>query len=393
MQIIHWFLIGFIIIGLIYWIFQLALVIRITKTVPVLMKLNPPEPYHWPKVSVIMPGRNEEHEIERALRSRLSDDYPNLELIMVEDRSTDQTPRIVDRLSAENPALKVVHITELPRGWLGKLYAMDQGCKIASGDWLLFSDADVHISSGAMKKAIAYAESKKLDHLALLPDMLQEKNPFLNLILCNALRLLLVSLRIWDVENPKKDTGVGMGSFNLVRRSSFSKTAGFEWLKLEVSDDVALGYMMKKSGGKCSMANGTGLVGVHLYHSFREMFIGTEKAIFSTIGNFSLSRMIFLVVIILLLEYSPFIALARINAPFFQIMGVAMVAISILTHLVGNIWTKRPLGEAFLWYLSTPLFIFGFVRAGVLGKLRGDIIWKGTHYSIQELKEGKRLKL
>jgi glycosyltransferase involved in cell wall biosynthesis len=393
MSIFQWIFTAYVIIGLLYWLMQLLLMVRAIRSMPVLLKTNPPEPAEWPKVSVILPGRNEADKIEAALRSRMSDNYPNLELIMVEDRSTDSTPQIVDRLAAENPKLKVVHIKELPQGWIGKLYAMHSGVKAATGDWLLFSDADVHVSKGAMKKVIAYAESKGLDHFGVFPDLWQVKNFFVNILMCNFVRIILLAARVWEVEDPTKETGMGVGAFNLVRRSAFLKTPGFEWLKMEVADDAAFGYMMKKSGAKCAVANGTGLTGLHYLKSIREALVSAERAGFTNIGNFSLIRLLTMGVILFLLDWSPFIAIVPAGVPYLQFTGIAMLILSIITHIIGNKSTRRPLYEAFLWFLATPLNAYAFIRAGVLGKLRGGIYWKGTFYPTEELKKGKRYNL
>lgn len=393
MEILKWIFTCYVAIGALYWIVQFVFMLRAIKSMPILKNLNPPEPTKWPRVSVIMPGRNEADRIEAAVRSRMSDDYPDIEFILVEDRSDDGTAEITDKLAAENPKLKVVHIKELPLGWIGKVYAMYKGAQVATGDWLLFSDADVHVPAGAMKKIIAYAESKEYDHLGVFPDVWQVKNPVLNIMMCNFVRIILLATRVWDVENPQKNAAMGVGAFNLVYRKAFEKTPGFEWIKMEVADDAAFGFMMKQSGAKCSLANGTGIIGVHLVKTFKEMFLSSERAGFTNIGNFSVINLSIMAVILLLLEWSPFLALIPTDISYFQYVGAAMFIISIITHIIVNIWMKRPLYEAFFWYLAPPINAYGLIRAGVLGRLRGGIYWRGTFYPIEELRKGRRFRL
>jgi cellulose synthase/poly-beta-1,6-N-acetylglucosamine synthase-like glycosyltransferase len=143
------------VIGAAYWAFQAYSVFKV-RQVPAIADMSADEDGDRPLVSVVMTARDEECEIEKALRSRLADDYPALELIVVDDRSTDSTPEIVDRLAAEDPRLRVVHVEELPEGWLGKVYAMSRGLAAAGGEWVLFSDADVRVKPGTLGRAMSW---------------------------------------------------------------------------------------------------------------------------------------------------------------------------------------------------------------------------------------------
>ena len=163
--------------GFCYWFLQLIAAIRTLKRVPVLEEVPVHEPPEWPKVSVIMTARNEEKALEKALTARLRDEYPNVEYIIIDDRSTDRTGSIVDEFAAKDRRVMPLHLRELPEGWLGKLYALERGAAEASGDWLLFSDADVHVEQGTLRKAVAYAEGRKIDHLAIHVTPLRSAPP------------------------------------------------------------------------------------------------------------------------------------------------------------------------------------------------------------------------
>lgn len=381
---------AYIVCGCIYWIFLLYLILRVIKSVPLLENLKYDNEQEWPKVSVIIPARNEADAIEEAVQTRLQDDYPNFEILLIDDRSTDRTGEIIDKIAANDPRVKAIHISELPEGWIGKLHAMHRGVQEARGDWFLFSDADVHIKKTTLKRVITYSESRKLGHLAVFPDM-YPSNFFLDTVLSMFIRMLCTWTRVWQIEDEKSDAYIGSGSFNLVRRTAFEKTRGFEWLKLEVCDDIALGQMLKKSGARSSIVNGRKYVGVHFYRTLGEMAIGSERVIFTVFGNFSAVRLIVMSLISFALEMFPFFALFIRGIPYIRILGVAMIAVVLIISISVNIWTNRAiLPGLFLPIGATIMTIFS-IRAGILGNRRGGIIWRGTFYPTKILKKGKRL--
>src|SRR5690606_5030460 len=128
-----------------------------------------PADFAWPRVSIIVPARNEEREIEAALQSVLHLDYPDYEVMVVNDRSTDGTGAILERMQSAYPQLRVATVTELPRGWLGKNHAMYFGAQQASGELLLFTDADIVMRPDTLRRAVYYLEREKLDLLPMTP--------------------------------------------------------------------------------------------------------------------------------------------------------------------------------------------------------------------------------
>src|SRR6266496_1404042 len=262
--------------GALYALASLIGMTRVLRSVPVLADTAAPAPPRWPRVSVIIPACNEAADVEEAVRSRLKDDYPELEVVLVDDRSTDGTGEIVDRLALEDGRVRAVHVVELPSEWLGKLYALDRGARIASGELLLFSDADVHVAPGALRRAVSLMEADRLDHLGVLPQ-LWSSGLLLDAVFSAFFRLVWLAARPWAVRDPRSSAAFGVGAFNLVRREAFERSPGFEYLKLEQADDAALGQMLKRSGARCAVANGRGDVGLHFYRSLRDMARGVEK--------------------------------------------------------------------------------------------------------------------
>jgi cellulose synthase/poly-beta-1,6-N-acetylglucosamine synthase-like glycosyltransferase len=383
-------LVAYVIAGCTYWLFHLYYILRVIRSVPLLENLKYDNAEKWPKVSIIIPARNESATIKDAIQSRLHDDYPNVEILLIDDRSTDSTSEIIDKIASRDNRVKAIHIKELPDGWLGKLYAMHRGVQEATGEWFLFSDADVHVKKTTLKRVISHCELRRLDHLAVFPKLLPT-NFVLDSILSIFVRQLCMWCRVWAIENKDSKAFTGSGSFNLVRRSAFKKTEGFEWLKLEVCDDVALGQMLKKSEAKSSLVNGCKFVSVYFYHTVREMAIGAERVTFTVFGNFSAVRLISGAVISIFIELSPFLALFISGIPYIRYIGVAMITIALIISTLVSIWTDRPIFPSLLLPMSVPIINGIAIRAAILGAIRRGIQWRGTFYPTEVLKKGKRL--
>ncbi|HXY37366.1 MAG TPA: glycosyltransferase, partial [Planctomycetaceae bacterium] len=184
-----------------------------------------PPPVAWPKVSIIVPARDEAAKIEAAMRSKLAVDYPDFELIAVDDRSQDATGSILDRLATEDPRLSVLHVDSLPDGWLGKSHAMHQAALRATGQYLLFTDADVFFAPDILRKAVRLCEGRGLDHVTLAPHL--ECGGFFEKVLhAYFFVLLCIGAQPWLVRTPLRMSYLGMGAFNLVRRAAYERCGG-----------------------------------------------------------------------------------------------------------------------------------------------------------------------
>src|SRR3984885_14667241 len=176
-----------------------------------------------PLVSIIVPARNEEESIEQALRTLLALDYDNYEVIAVNDRSTDRTGEIMEKIAARagtQGLLGVIQHQELPAGWLGKAHAMWTATNAATGDWLLFTDADVLFKPDSVRRALAYAEAEKADHVVLFPRMIM-KQPGEYMMTAFFHTMFVFGHRPWKVADPKSQDHMGVGAFNLIRQSAY----------------------------------------------------------------------------------------------------------------------------------------------------------------------------
>ena len=383
MNVLLWLFLG---IALIYWLSYAVFVTLNARLMPALRDLNPPEPAHFPRLTLIVPACNEAETLEAALTSKLAQDYPNLEIILINDRSTDATGAVMERMAENDPRIKVLHIHELPEGWLGKVHAHHQGMQIATGDWLLFSDADVAFAPGTLRKAVAYALGRGLEHLAVLPH-LRPRSLWLDVAVALFSRVPVISMPYWAVEDPKNKTSAGMGAFNLVSRAAFARTPGFEWLRLEVGDDVGLGQMLKRSGARQSLIHGRGTVSVLWYENFGQMLRGTEKVWLASVGNYSPPAIYGFALMFALLEFSPFIALG-----FNLWLGMLLLLLGFYTAVAASRFNQQALAPSLLWPVGSLILVYSAVRAAAVAQKQGGLVWRGTLYKFEELRKGKRFR-
>src|SRR5271165_4871035 len=220
-----------------------------------------------PRVSIVVPARNEAEHIEAALISLLQLDYSDYEVIAVDDRSEDATGAILDRLEAQwqergeasHHLLKVLHVTELPPSWLGKTHAMWQAGKQATGDWLLFTDADVVYRPDALRRAVVYAEQERADHVVLFPTM-RMNSPGERMMMAFFQSQFVFAHRPWRVADPKSRDAIGVGAFNLIRRHVYEQIGTYQRLRMAVLDDMKLGEVVKRDGFRQRIVFGRNLL-------------------------------------------------------------------------------------------------------------------------------------
>ncbi|WNG40507.1 glycosyltransferase [Archangium violaceum] len=359
--------------------------IRVMRAMPRIERLSAPPPVQWPRVSLVMPARNEERTLESAMRSKLENTYPALELVLVDDRSTDATGTIADHFARAEPRLQVVHVEHLPEGWLGKVHAMQRGLERASGEWLLFSDADVHLAPGTLEKIVAYAEHEGLDHVTVLPAITCSGFA-LQMTLVSMFRLVCVRTRMWEVSDPRSSAAIGIGAFNLVRRSALERTPGLEWLKMEIADDVMFGTMLKRSGAKQAVLNGRNAVSLEFYPSLGAFNQAMEKSG----ASFPLSSLILGNLLLVVLECGFLAGLAS-GRPALVLLGGATWALGAVMAWAFSVWagfSRWPAPLVFLGILPTA---WVSIRSAVLALMRGGVFWRGTFYPTSVVRAGQRL--
>lgn len=372
-----------------YWLLGIWGFVQLERGLPRLGTPGVPEPDRWPRVSLVIPACNEVDTLEAAVASRLAQDYPDLELVLVDDRSSDGTSALVDRLAAADARVKALHITHLPEGWLGKLHALHRGAEAATGDWLLFTDADVHFAPDTVRRAMALCEARSWNFLTVL-FQLRPTSFLLDTAVSTTMRMIGTAARLHRVADPSSSASMGAGVFNLVRRDMLARTRGFEWLKLEIADDAALGQMVKRAGGRCGVAHALGHVSVELYPSLGAMARGCEKAGFGVMGQLSNTRLVLSCLLFLLIETAPLLALAPGWPAWLRGLGMVGMGAALATCALASHVLRRPLLPTLAFPVGTLLFVTLLLRSGWLGWRRGGIVWRGTLYPTKLLRTGIR---
>jgi glycosyltransferase involved in cell wall biosynthesis len=356
-------------------------------------------------VAIVVPARNEESAIKQALQQLLGLDYSNYQVIAVDDRSTDRTGEIMDEVATASPdKLKVVHVSQLPPGWMGKTHAMWSAAKQASGgagsgvphvspplrdvgkpDWLLFTDADVMFRKDALRRAIAYAEAERADHLVVFPRIVMMRSSEKMMIAFFQL-LFVFGHRPWKVADPKAKDHMGVGAFNLVRRSAYEAVGTYEALRFEVVDDMKLGKVVKNAGLRQRVVFGDNLIEVRWAHGARGVVNNLTKNFFAVM-SFQTWRALLACVGMAILNLMPFIAV--LFAPGWSRIPYG-VALASMFFLYAGIWRQ---GEIHPWYfflhpVSTTLFIYTMLRSTFLTLWNGGVEWRGTKYPLNELRKG-----
>ena len=337
----------------------------------------------FPKVSIIVPACNEERHVESAMRSLLALDYPDYEVIAIDDRSTDRTGAILDALAAADRRLRVVRVTALPPGWLGKNHALESGARQAAGEWLLFTDGDIQFAPQALRKAMAYALSAGRDHIAAVPEAVMPTLPLRLFVAAFAVHFSMFA-RPWKAADPKSRRFVGIGAFNLVRAAAFKAAGGFKRIKMRPDDDLRLGKVLKEAGARQELVFAGPEIQVEWYASIGEVVQGLEKNAFSGV-EYRLWMLVLSTVAILALCVWPFVAVF-LTAGAARLFAAGTVAL-ILTVLA----LMAPLARAPRWAglafpFATLFFVYVLWNSAVKALRNGGIDWRGTHYSLAELR-------
>jgi glycosyltransferase involved in cell wall biosynthesis len=354
---------------------------------------SPSTPTGNPLVTIVVPARNEEASIRQALSQLLALDYDNYEVIAVDDRSTDHTGEIMDDLAKcsegrprpSNATLRIVHVIELPPGWMGKAHAMWSAAKESTADWILFTDADVMFRPDCLRRAIAYAEAERADHLVLFPRTIM-KRPGEKMMLAFFQLMFVFGHRPWKVADPKAKDHIGVGAFNLVRRSVYEAIGTYEALRFEVVDDMKLGKVIKNAGFRQRNVLGENLLELHWAQGALGVVRNLTKNFFAVMSFQSWRALgfCFAAAFINIMPFAGvFVAHGWARLPYV----ISLLCLFFLYFGMSLFSEVRP------WYLllhpiATTLFIYTMLRSMFFALRNHGVEWRGTMYPLDELRRG-----
>jgi glycosyltransferase involved in cell wall biosynthesis len=348
-----------------------------------------------PRINIVVPARNEAEHIEAALVSLLQLDYPDYEVIAVNDRSEDATGAILDRLQTEwrergealHHRLKVLHVTELPAGWLGKTHAMWQAGNQATGDWVLFTDADVVFRADSLRRAVVYAERERADHVVLFPTMVMHSAGE-RMMMAFFQSQFVFAHRPWKVADPKSRDSMGVGAFNLIRREVYEQIGTYQRLRLAVLDDMKLGELVKWEGYRQRCVFGRDLLRLRWVFGAMGMVRNLTKNFFA-IFHYNAAFAVLAVCGILIVNLGPFAGL--LIAQGWARAGFVAAVVTLAAIYIGMAM-RSDISPVYvlLHPIGTLLFSYAVVRSVVLTLARGGVVWRGTWYSLVELKKFSR---
>ncbi len=335
-------------------------------------------------VSVIVPARNEQDALERCLASLAGQDYPDLEVIVVDDRSEDATAEIARRFSAGDSRFRYVRVEQLPEGWLGKNHAAYVGSTAARGDFLLFTDADVVFEPSAIRKAVTYMLRRRLDHLTLLPG--SPPLPLWESAVMVYFAALFVSVTRAPITRFSRWGYAGVGAFNLVRRAAYEAIGGHRSLRLEVVDDVMLGWLLKKHGYRQDAVPAVDLVQVRWQKGVWGIVRGLEKNAFAGLG-YSLVRVVASTLFQLGAFVAPWVALAAYG---FQWPLAVTVALALVTFCGVAVRFTGSALPGLLYPVGAVVLVVAVCWSCWKAVTRGAVEWRCTCYRLDELRAFRR---
>lgn len=333
------------------------------------------------RVTIVLASRDEEGRLRQTVQRLLAQRFIDLELIVVNDRSRDGTQGILENLARQDPRLVPLQVIELPEGWLGKCHACHMAALRATGDWILFTDADCWLSEDAVVRALLAAQREAADHVVLAPGM--EPEGFLAKPMQSSF-VLAYSGHFARVNRDHPRMYIGAGAFNLVRRELYQRCGGYERLRLTVVDDVKLGQLIRRAGGKTRAFLGSTDALCHWGTTVRGLIHNLEKNHFA-LTDYRLSLVIGVSLFTGLLWgtalVGPFTGQAGGWAAFLACQSLGIPA-AILSGRVG--WTRWN-GWLAPWLF--PILTFSLINSTYVTLRQGGVRWRDTFYPLALLRQ------
>lgn len=336
-----------------------------------------------PSVSIVFSALNEAENLPTALSTMLHLDYPQLEIIAINDRSNDQTGEVMDQFSKLYSNLHIIHISQLPDHWLGKNHALHRGACQATGDWLLFTDADVLVERDLLIKAMSYVIEHELDHLAIY-EMHLHQSLWLKILSLGSYVTYCLMMKPWRIRDQKSKKYLGHGAFNLVRKTTYQSLDGHRTIAMECLDDVKLGKLVKENGFKQDTVNGRDYIKREWYRSLTDMIDGLSKNGFAYF-DFKLYQVVCNFCFAFFYYLWPFIAIIIFSGPLFWI-NLCNIGLTFYLTIFVTIHFRLNKRYAFFYPLAVILLLYTISHSVFLTYKNNGIYWRHTHYSLKKLR-------
>ena len=383
------------------WIYFLIYTIKSLKGVPKLLFLKSYENIVFPKVSVILPARNEQKYIEKCLDSLLKQDYSNYEIVAINDSSSDRTGEIIQKYSTKNSKIIFINAEAKPEGWTGKNWACYQGYIKSTGQLFLFTDADTTHSSSTISLAVNNLLAKELDALTAIPKILA--NDFWTKITLPILWTLSISrYSALKANDPKTNVGYFFGSFFIITKKTYEAVGTHKAVKEEIVEDGALGRKVKEQGFKLRVVHGEDHIQAvwarnssTLWHGLRRLMVPLYKREKIKASLMVVATFLLLIYSLIVLPFSIIMALDEkdvtltINNYSLDLILLFLTIMSILLLIITNVLQlKFTIFQNSLYSLYFPLagsFVFIAFLSSIINSGKKDVInWRGRRYSIKE---------
>ena len=374
-----------IILNLLQFLLIMTVVVLLLMNFLHLVKVSPfrEKLSNCPSVSVCIPARNEEKDIEACVISLLNQNYPDFEVIVVDDNSTDATPEILKKLADEYSKLTVIKGTPLPSDWHGKPYALYQAQKNAKGDYILFADADPVFHPDALKTGVHLIQERNLDMLSLLPKGIFSS--FWEKAVQPVFFAFIAGMTPFRrVNSPEFPEAMGVGAFTMIDRELYVRMGGHESLKQEILDDIGLAKVAKSFGARLLVADGQELLSIRMYHSLEEIRVGWRKNMFVAMRK-SIPRALCFILIMIALTITPYLLFIAswVNASGF--FSQSLSGLNLFTILSVNFFFCKEIKLSTVYIFTFPLgaLIFAEIMIRSMTQIifTGTTEWRGRNYA------------
>ena len=380
---------------LIFWSIFLILTVQNLRKIDQIPLDTKKKMKYQPLVSIIIPTRNEADRIENCIKTLKKQTYQKLEIIIVDD-STDNTIEIIKKLIGDDKRFKIIKQNKLPKGWVGKSYALQQASKLATGEWILFLDADIALHPTTVENTLYYAIEHKSDLLSLIPRLIC-KTFWEKVIQPIVGGLILLVCPPFLANDPKSKIAFAMGPFILIKKKVFDKVGGYSTIRDKITDDVELARIVKKSGFKITLINGQDALYLRMYRNFKDLWMGWSKNIF--LGFTYLYNINSRILRVLIAIGGALAIFTLISLPFFIALtsgiGVLLGFTNLLSLFIFSFfaWTAATIMQMYLYKIykaypkySVASFLGGlivtviFLSSAAKVLTRKGVVWKGRLY-------------